>query len=116
MSNGAPTLRARESALARRSRTTPPPTVPQPNRPRRIGFIVGVYTRSRRADPSIRRQCSLRRLLVWLRLRHLLPTRLHHLIHLARQDELEIVLDLSRHLVEVGLVSFGHEDTLDPGT
>ena len=139
-SSGAPTLCARYSAFACSSWTTPPPTVPQPRSPRRMR-LHGLERESTRKDPrgqtgreklaaqsrrtrstaSVCRQLSGRRQPcrpargLGLRLGHLLEGGLEDLVHLADEDELELVLHLGRHLVEVGLVALGDDHALDAG-
>src|ERR1017187_4615641 len=65
--------------------------------------------------PSIRRNWLRRCLLLWFGLGHLFKRPFENLIHLAHEDELELALDLGRHLVEVGLVPLRDEHALDSG-
>src|SRR4029077_4366579 len=101
-SMGAPTLRTTYSAFSCKRRTTPPPTVPQPRRATRIDLISrSLHGQSFSCSTPLIRSWrrGLDGLFLDLGLGNLLERRLEHLIHLAHEQELELVFDLCRHLV-----------------
>ena len=85
------------------------------HRPQCTRGAFGASSDSRRfgGARSIRRGYRLRDLFLGLGLGHLFESRFEDLIHLADEDELEIVFHLGRDFVEIGLVALRNEDTLD---